>query len=76
MEVQLNAWLIIVIYLIQIIVYVASFGMAIGVFKTRLNYMEKKLDKHNHLVERMVVVEQSCKSVHKRVDRIDKERGD
>lgn len=34
----------------------------------RIDQLEHKVDKHNHLVERMVVVEQSTKSAHKRID--------
>lgn len=34
----------------------------------RINQLEKKMDKHNNLIERMVAVEQFCKSVHHRID--------
>ena len=34
----------------------------------RIAQLEAKVDKHNHLVERMVVVEQSTKSAHHRLD--------
>nr|DAL99089.1 MAG TPA: hypothetical protein [Bacteriophage sp.] len=34
----------------------------------KLNSLEKKQDKHNSLIERMVIVEQSCKSAHHRID--------
>jgi tetrahydromethanopterin S-methyltransferase subunit G len=34
----------------------------------RLEQLEKKVEKHNNLVERMVVVEQSTKSAHHRLD--------
>lgn len=34
----------------------------------KLNALEKKQDKHNSLIERMVIVEQSCKSAHHRID--------
>ena len=37
----------------------------------RLERLEKKVEKHNNLVERMVAVEQSTKSAHHRIDRID-----
>ena len=30
----------------------------------------KKVDKHNHLVERMVAVEESTKSAHHRIDEL------
>lgn len=39
----------------------------------RIDQLEAKVDKHNHLVERMVVVEQSTKSAHHRVDELKKE---
>jgi len=34
--------------------------------------LEKKQDKHNGLIERMVVVEQSSKSAHHRLDHMEK----
>ena len=34
----------------------------------RLEQLEKKVDKHNSLVERMVKVEESAKSAHHRLD--------
>jgi hypothetical protein len=37
-------------------------------FKEHFNRLEEKQDKHNNLIERMVVVEQSCKSLHHRLD--------
>jgi tetrahydromethanopterin S-methyltransferase subunit G len=39
----------------------------------RIDQLEKKVDKHNGLVERMVVVEQSSKSAHHRIDELRKE---
>lgn len=36
----------------------------------RIQELEKKVDKHNSLIERMVVVEQSTKSAHHRLDEI------
>lgn len=38
----------------------------------RISKLEEKVDKHNHLIERMVVVEQSTKSAHHRLDDIEK----
>lgn len=34
----------------------------------RFDELEKKQDKHNNLIERMTIVEQSTKSAHKRID--------
>lgn len=41
----------------------------------RIDQLEKKVDKHNGLVERMVVVEQSTKSAHHRIEDLKKELG-
>jgi len=50
-------------------------GVIYGGLKIQISYindslsrLEVKQDKHNGLIERMVVVEQSCKSAHKRID--------
>jgi len=55
-------------------------GTAIGTFggillsnrltNYRIEQLEKKVEKHNHLVERMTAVEYSAKSAHKRIDEI------
>jgi hypothetical protein len=57
---------------VQMIVYAVSIGSFAGVILTKIGYLEKKMDKHNELVERMATVEQTCKSAHKRLDDIDK----
>ncbi len=53
---------------IQMIVYAISIGSLGGIVITKLKYLEQKQDKHNGLIERMVVVEQACKSAHHRID--------
>lgn len=40
-------------------------------FKEHFSSLERKQDKHNNLIERMVVVEQSIKSAHHRIDDIE-----
>lgn len=42
----------------------------LGKFEEKLNTLEKKQEKHNNLIERMVRVEDSVKSAHKRLDEI------
>lgn len=37
----------------------------------RIDILEKKMEKHNNIVERLALVEASSKSAHKRIDRID-----
>ena len=39
----------------------------------RISQLEKKVEKHNNLVERMVKVENSVKSAHHRIDEIRRE---
>ena len=39
----------------------------------RLEQLERKVEKHNNLVERMTCVEESTKSAHKRIDRVEGE---
>ena len=36
----------------------------------RISQLEKKVEKHNNLVERMIKVENSVKSAHHRIDEI------
>ena len=57
---------------IQILVYGISTGVFAGTILTRIAYLEKKLDKHNDMIERMVRVEQSSKSAHLRIDALNK----
>ena len=42
----------------------------------RIEQLEEKVKKHNNLVERMIVVEQSTKSAHHRIDELIAERED
>ena len=44
----------------------------LGKFEEKLNNLEKKQDKHNNLVERMVRVEDSTKSAHHRIDGLER----
>lgn len=39
----------------------------------RIEQLEKKVEKHNNLCERMIVVEQSTKSAHHRLDSLEGE---
>ncbi len=34
----------------------------------RIEQLEKKVDKHNNLIERMAIVERDVKSAHRRID--------
>lgn len=58
--------------LVGIIVGIIFQGLYIahrmGRFETKLDCIEEKQDKHNNLIERMVRVEDSAKSLHHRMD--------
>lgn len=54
--------------LITVVIQALYIAFKIGKFEEKLTAIEKKQDKHNNLVERMVRVEDSTKSAHKRID--------
>jgi len=54
--------------LLTVIIQGLYVAFKLGKFEEKLNSLEKKQEKHNNLVERMVRVEDSCKSAHKRLD--------
>ena len=54
--------------LITVIVQALYLAYKIGMLEEKLTTLEKKQDKHNNLIERMVRVEDSVKSAHHRLD--------
>ena len=66
MNIELIAILITVIFQALYVCY------KIGQMSEKLIDLDKKQDKHNSLIERMVVVEQSLKSAHHRIDEVEK----
>jgi len=57
--------------LLTVVVQALYIAYKIGKFEQKLETIDKKQDKHNNLIERMVRVEDSSKSAHKRIDRIE-----
>ena len=55
---------------IQIIIYAVSFGVVFGQFQTKIKYLERKLDKHNNVIERLYKLEERTKSAHNRIDEL------
>ena len=55
-----------------------AFGSLIGIIAAnrltnyRIEQLEEKVKKHNNLVERMIKVEESTKSAHHRIDKLEK----
>ncbi len=66
MNIELIAILITVVFQALYVCY------KLGQMSEKLIDLEKKQDKHNSLIERMVVVEQSLKSAHHRIDEVEK----
>ena len=54
--------------LLTVVVQALYIAYKIGKFEQKLETLDKKQDKHNSLIERMVRVEDSVKSAHKRLD--------
>ncbi len=64
-------------FLLVIIINVLSSGLFLGGMAVSIKFIEEQIkrleikqDKHNHLIERMVKVEESLKSVHHRIDEL------
>lgn len=58
---------------IQIVVYAVTIGSLYGSIRVRLNYIEKKLEKHNNFSDRLVAVEHDTQAVEKRVTKLEME---
>ena len=56
--------------LITVVIQALYIAFKIGRFEEKLNSIEKKQDKHNNLIERMVRVEDKVSSAHHRIDEI------
>lgn len=54
--------------LLTVIIQGLYVAFKLGKFEEKLVTLEKKQDRHNNLIERMVRVEDSVKSAHKRID--------
>jgi hypothetical protein len=53
---------------IQILVYTVSIGTFAGSILTKIAYLDKKMEKHNQLIERMACVERDIAAAHRRMD--------
>lgn len=60
--------LLIVINVLSAGIFIGGLAMSIKFIEMQIKRLEEKQDKHNNLVERMVKVEESTKSAHKRLD--------
>lgn len=63
---------------ISIIIQLIAVGIFIGVYKTTIAFMQEQIKdlkedmrKYNNILERMIRVEDSSKSAHRRIDRLE-----
>ena len=54
--------------ILQVILLILGLGILYGTFKTRLDYMEEKLDKHNNFINRVYELESNVKAIWRRLD--------
>lgn len=62
-------------FYMSVAIQLVSVGVFFGVYKTTINFMHEEIQelktdmkKYNNMLERMIIVEQSTKSAHKRID--------
>ena len=70
MQITHEFLLLLTINLLTAGVFIGGLAMSIKFIEKQIGRLEEKQDRHNNLIERMVVVEQSCTSAHKRLDGI------
>lgn len=62
-------------FYMSVVIQLVAMGVVIGIYKTTISFMQVQISelkddmkKYNNMLERMIVVEQSTKSAHKRID--------
>ena len=68
MSISIELLVVIVINVLSAGVFLGGLAMAIKYIEKQIARLEEKQDKHNCLIERMVKVEESTKSAHRRID--------
>ncbi len=68
MNISAELLLLIVINVTSSGIFIGGLAMSIKFIEQQIKRLEEKQDKHNNLIERMAVVEQSTKSAHHRID--------
>ena len=53
---------------LQIVAYAVSIGCLYGMISTRLSVLEKKVDLHNHVVERMYKAEDKIHNIETKME--------
>lgn len=55
----------------ELVIYLLSVAASAGAVMTRIRALERKVEKHNHLVERMVLAEARIRAHGERLDRVE-----
>ncbi len=71
MSITFELLIVIVINVVSAGIFIGGLAMSIKFIEQQIRRLESKQDKHNSLIERMAVVEQSTKSAHHRIDTIE-----
>ena len=74
MSISMELMIVIVVNVMTAGIFLGDLAMSIKFIEQQIKRLEEKQDKHNNLVERMVKVEESTKSAHKRLDILDKKK--
>nr|DAI37202.1 MAG TPA: Hemolysin [Caudoviricetes sp.] len=74
MSISMELMIVIVVNVMTAGIFLGGLAMSIKFIEQQIKRLEEKQDKHNNLVERMVKVEESTKSAHKRLDILDKKK--
>lgn len=61
------------IFNFDVVIYLLGLACTAGIMVGKIGALEKKVDKHNSLIERMYKVEERCKSNSHRIDELRKE---
>lgn len=65
-------------FYMSVVIQLVAMGVVIGIYKTTISFMQVQISelkddmkKYNNMLERMIVVEQSTKSAHHRIDALE-----
>ena len=58
-------------FVVQIFTYIGTFGVVYGGLSQRLRELEKKMDRHNHLMEDMAAAKHAICRMDKQIDRLE-----
>lgn len=57
----------------DVVVYLLGLAVTWGMTMARIAALEKKVEKHNNLIERVYILEGEAKTINQRIDDLEKE---